>query len=183
MDTVVAVSTLVLVAATCLMAWQARRQADITRQGVERAHRPVVVHAPPEGVRRVHDRPTRVEHTLAFPVRNIGMGPALNVRGGCLVFVGEAPWGGGTSPRPVSIQHGSDGVLSFKADRGSLEPHARLEVRLLYEDVSGRPYWTAVFIDMRGDESRCEVGEGELPQRLHLSAEGVFIGFAAEAET
>lgn len=180
METALAIGTLVVVAANCAMVWQSRRQVAATKLAVEAAHRPVIVRDDTAETTRVwHDRPLRAEPKLTYRVANVGKGPALNVRGECVVYAAEYPWGSGHVRSPVSLADGSTTALIFSADHGSLDPPNRLELRLVYEDVAGRSYWTALHVDQREQYDWCEVGEGDLPARLVLSPDHPYIGYSA----
>jgi hypothetical protein len=143
-----------------LTAWNSRHSAQASRQSaaasrdaLERAHRPVLVPVRPE----IEPRPRSVR----IDVRNIGMGPALNVTGTMAATVASDPWGIGRAVGTSQIAKGDSAVVTFEATSGQLEV-AMWHVRLTYEDAAGEPHWSAFHYETRRPP-RVAVGRGPLP--------------------
>lgn len=184
MEVLVGVGTLALALATVWLAWATHRlarrseqQVEIARAGVERAHRPVIVPASSRAelafrIGTVSDAgagPTMHAGKLVVPVENVGMGPAMNVRGECAAVVGGSTWGTGFVLHPVEgIAAGAANAVTFVAREGRLEEHPELAVRLIYEDVAARSYWTALHFNRSEQGYKCEIGEGELPEQFQF---------------
>jgi hypothetical protein len=158
---VAAVFTALAARSTSRLADAAKAELDLTYQQTQRAHRPVLV--PFQRAEDVKFRggtiPARAPHVvenppdrqdlppysaLFLPLENIGMGPALNVRG---TFAG--PYGNGEVPFPTEgVAAGQLGIVTFQSRAGEslayTADHTTLTMRLLYEDVGGLEYTTDV---------------------------------------
>lgn len=176
----VAIATLLAIVATVVRAGQqvkiATRAVELSREGVEAAHRPVIVAPEPERVAIYGEgEGTRPVHDIDFPALNIGNGPTLNVTGECAAIVGGQPWGKGLTPAPVNIAADATETLTFTATEPEafLRPHPGLVVALFYEDLAGRRYWTRMHLTSQRQGYRCEVGEGPMPddRRVFIEAE------------
>lgn len=179
--------TLTLALVTAWMAFETRKSArhaaqevDLSRVALERAHRPVIV--PASSVERtafrggiIHEAgagPAVHEGQLVVSIENIGMGPALNVRGEVLVMLGNGtiPWGVGIVRYPIEgIAAGGTNAAVFVVADGQLSPTPRASFRLAYEDVAGRSYWTSLEFESDPRSYRCQVGDGELPADLVIA--------------
>jgi hypothetical protein len=161
------------------MAWATRSIARATRSQVEGAHRPVIVPASSTAelafrIGRVTDAsagPAMHGPKLVVPVENVGMGPALNVRGECAALVGGSTFGTGVVAHPVEgVAAGSANAVTFAPREGDLKDHPELALRLSYEDVAGRSYWTALHFTQREQGYTCRLGDGALPDSMRLLA-------------
>jgi hypothetical protein len=155
---------------------QTQREIELSRREVEEAHRPVLVpfqrsvavrfrggEIPAGGGPKVSGndpgRQDQPRYSVAFlPVENVGMGPALNVRG---EFTG--PRGIGTTRFPTeAVAAGAHGVVTFENwDGDSMEftgndPPVTAVVD--YDDVAGRTHRTTVVFDIRHSAYRSTFG-------------------------
>lgn len=177
-----AVFTALLAYATWPMAQSADRQAALTRTQVERAHRPVLVPIQmsadevrfrggtipvgggPHIVENPTDRPDLPRYSAAFlPIVNVGMGPALSVRG---EFNG--PRGSGSVRFPnEGVAAGARAVVAFETWTGESLGYTGDDVSVSalveYDDVAGRAYRTRVTFDVGSNAYRSEV---ETPEPL-----------------
>jgi hypothetical protein len=144
---------------------QTQAEVALSRKEVEEAHRPVLVPFQRSGTAikfrggeipagRPHvtendpDRQDLPRYSAAFlPVENVGVGPALNVRG---EFTG--PRGTGTARFPTeAIAAGAHGVVMFENWDGDSvsftgnDPPVTAVVD--YDDVAGRTFRTTVVFD------------------------------------
>lgn len=160
-----AAATVALATGTFALGWVAWRTLQLQRTQTQRAHRPVIV--PGSSARTVHFRsgelrdapagPAMHEGKLVVAVENVGMGPALNVRG--IVECGGAAsaHGSGRTLHPVEgIASGAANAVTFTPDDGHLEPQIEVWARLAYEDVAGETYWTDLHynVSAKGYRSR-----------------------------
>ena len=144
------VMTGALAIGTFALAWYARRTWEEQRTQTRRAHRPVVVAADTEstmhpGTAAPAREPVVRDGKLQVPLRNVGMGPALNIRG--LVDAGNSAstFGTGRTLHPIGgLGAGVYGIAAFSpdSDADNLNPQVELAARLAYEDVAGDTYWT-----------------------------------------
>jgi hypothetical protein len=152
MDAVVGVGTILLALATFGLAWVAWRTLELQRTQTERAYRPVIV--PAASTREVQFRGGTVSDApagpawmddgrLAVAVENVGMGPALNVRGIVETGGGGSSWGRGRTLHPIEgVGSGAANAVTFTVDDGTLAPKVEVFMRLAYEDVASETYWT-----------------------------------------
>ncbi len=172
-----AVGTLALAAVTSVslaFGWRSLRQGQ---REVEEAHRPVLVpfQKSAEGVtfrggligagggpqisENAADRQDLPPYSAAFlPVENVGMGPALTIRG---QFTG--PRGSGTVRFPTeAIAVGARGVVAFENwDGESLSftgNDSSVSAVVEYDDVAGRTYRTNVVFDIGHNAYRSSFG-------------------------
>jgi hypothetical protein len=116
----------------------------VSRRALESSHRTVIV--PPsamkEDVTIMRDTVPAGKPELDFEIRNIGMGPALNVRGQCGVLIGGMVWAIGHTPHPVNVAAGDSANITFiAADKSQmLTLHSELAARFVYEDVAGKTF-------------------------------------------
>jgi hypothetical protein len=150
----------------------ATAQADAARTQVEAAHRPVLVPFQQSGehVRfrggeilagtgpQITENPVSPglpAYSAAFlPITNVGMGPALNVRGN---FLG--PNGSGTARFPTeAVGVGDRGVVAFETGDGQSLGYtgndSEVSAVVEYEDVAGRLYRTYVTFDVGSNAYR-----------------------------
>lgn len=177
-----AVFTAALAYATWRMAQAADRQAALAVTQVERAHRPVLVpfQLSGEEVRfrggtigvgtgphiseNPPDREDLPRYSAAFlPVINVGMGPALNVRGD---FTG--PRGSGSVRFPLEgVAAGARGVIAFETWTGESLGYTgndeSVSAVIDYDDVAGRTYRTCVTFDVGSNAYRSTLEAAELP--------------------
>jgi hypothetical protein len=158
---------------------QTQSEIDLSRKEVEEAHRPVLVPFQRSGTAitfrggeipagtgpRVSENPADRQDLPRFsaaflPVENVGVGPALNVRG---EFTG--PHGTGTSRFPTeAVAAGAHGVVTFENwDGDSLsftgnDPPVTAVVD--YDDVAGRTYRTTAVFDIGHNAYRSTFGAG-----------------------
>lgn len=187
MDDPIAVATFILAVFTGGLAWATRRmaraaeqQAAAARLQVERAHRPVIVplQRSAEKVRfrggeialgtgpTVSENPPERDdlprYSAAFlPIENVGMGPALNVRGEF-----KAPRGSAGVRFPTEgIAAGSRHVIAFETWTGEsisfTGDDSGVSAVIKYDDVAGRAYRTEVFYDIGSNAYSSIVGDGE----------------------
>jgi hypothetical protein len=184
MDVLVGVGTLALAFATVWLALathqlagRSSEQVEIARVALERAHRPVIVPASSQAelafrIGTISDAgagPVMHAGKLAVPVENVGMGPALNLHGECAALAGGSTWGTGLVLHPVEgVAAGAANAITFVAREGDLSMHPELALRLFYEDVAGRLYWTALHFNQSERGYTCETGERDLPERLRI---------------
>jgi hypothetical protein len=180
-----AVGTLALAAVTAvalIIGWVTLRQTKdeiaLSRREVEEAHRPVLVpfqrsgtdikfrggEIPAGGGPHLSENdPAREDlphYSATFmPIENVGVGPALNVRG---EFTG--PRGAGTTRFPTeAVAAGAHGVVTFENwDGDSLsftgnDPPVSAVVD--YDDVAGRTHRTNVVFDIGHNAYRSTFGE------------------------
>jgi hypothetical protein len=116
-------------------------QVQLTRQQVEEAHRPLVV---PQMLGTLTNTPGGLpaEGTLPIPLKNIGLGPAINVR----VSFSSPP---GVAPQPIDprargvlpgIGVGEPATAGLKTPLALGSPDFVIE--LAYDDVGGTGYVT-----------------------------------------
>jgi hypothetical protein len=143
---------------------QTQREIELSRQEVEQAQRPVLVpfqrsgtaikfrgsEIPADGGPTISENPADLPRFSAalLPVENVGVGPALNVRG---EFTG--PHGAGTTRFPTeAIAVGANGVVSFENwDGESLSftgDDSSVSALIEYTDVAGRTYRTNIVWDV-----------------------------------
>lgn len=156
---------------------QTQREIELSRREVEEAHRPVLVPyqkagqgvvfrggvigsgAGPEASENPTDRPDMPRHSVAFlPVENVGMGPALNIRG---EFTG--PHGTGTTHFPTeAIAIGARGVVAFETWTGESLVYtgndSSVSAVIDYDDVAGRTYRTTIVFDVGSNAYRSAFG-------------------------
>jgi hypothetical protein len=157
---------------------QTQAEIALSRREVEEAHRPVLVPfkqsgqavayrggtVPAGGGPRVSENdPSRQDiprYSLAeLPVVNVGVGPALNVRG---EFTG--PHGSGTTRFPTeAVAAGAHGVVTFENwDGESLSftgNDSTVSAVIDYEDVAGRTHRTNVAFDVGNNAYRSTFGD------------------------
>jgi hypothetical protein len=157
---------------------QTQREIELSRREVEEAHRPVLVPLQrsstairfrggeiqagggPQVSENDPDRKDLPRYSAAFlTVENVGVGPALNVRG---EFVG--PRGTGTTRFPTeAMAAGAHGVVTFENwDGESLSFTANdppVSAIVNYDDVAGRTYQTNVVYDARHNAYRSTFGD------------------------
>jgi hypothetical protein len=153
-ETLVGIGTLALAVATFALAWVAWQALSVQRTETVRGHRPVLVPASDRG--DVYFRNGRMpvgpplktgepgSEELAIPVQNIGMGPALNVRGIVAVGGGASIHGSARTLHPIEgVAATASNAAVFTQDRdGTLNVETELWARLVYEDVAGNTYRT-----------------------------------------
>lgn len=179
-----AIGTLALALATFVSLFFARNslkqtqeEIALSRNEVEEAHRPVLVPFQrsgtaikfrggeiPAGCPHVSENdPARQDlprySAVFLPVENVGVGPALNVRG---EFTG--PHGTGTARFPTeAIAAGAHGVVTFENWDGDSvsftgnDPPVTAVVD--YDDVAGRTFRTTVVFDAGHNAYRSTFGE------------------------
>ncbi len=151
------------------------RQVRLSRQALEASHRPVVVAAEaPDRFQLGPNRQPKAEPNLDFEIRNIGKGPAINVRGQCAALLGGVAWGIGQTPHPVNVAADSDSVITFVADdQGqSLTLYSTLEARFAYEDLAGQTFWSTMTLTPSNQSYWCWIGRGRMPKELRLLESG-----------
>lgn len=100
------------------------------------------------------------QYGAAFlPVENVGVGPALNVRG-----TYQGPRASGAVRFPTeAIEAGARGVVAFEnwsgASLGYSGNDSSVGAVVEYEDVGGRTYRTTVMFDIGQNAYRSEVGD------------------------
>jgi hypothetical protein len=170
------VLTFVLALATAAMAWAIIQQTRLTRIQVERAHRPVLVPfqqaaadvqfrggtvlagGGPTIVENAADRPDLPRYSAALlAVTNVGMGPALNVRGG---FTG--PRGAARARFPTeAVGVGGRAVVAFETWTGESLGYtgndASVAAMLEYDDVAGQTYRTEITFDVGSNAYRSDL--------------------------
>ena len=103
------------------------------------------------------------------PFENVGMGPAINVRGECAALAGGSTWGSGLVLHPLEgVAAGAANAVTFVPREGDISQLPEVAIRLIYEDVAGASYWTAMHFNRSAQGYRCEVGQGELPAHLEI---------------
>jgi hypothetical protein len=159
---------------------QTQREIEVSRTEVEEAHRPVLVPFQKSGERLTFrggeifagggpqvsendpDRQDLPRYSAAFlPVENVGVGPALNVRG---EFTG--PHGVGTTRFPTeAVAIGACGVVTFENwDGESLSctgNDASVSAAIEYEDVAGRKHHTNIVFDVGHNAYRSTFGSDD----------------------
>jgi hypothetical protein len=177
-----AVFTAVLAYATWRLAQAADRQLTLARTQVERAHRPVLVPLQVSGeavsfrggiipagsgphiTENPADREDLPRYSAAFlPVLNVGMGPALNVRG---QFNG--PRGSGSVRFPIEgVAVGARTAVAFETWTGESLGYTgndrEVSAVLEYDDVASRTYRTRVTFDVGSNAYRSALETTELP--------------------
>ena len=179
---VLAAVTLAAVIVAAVSLRQTRREIALSRTEVEEAHRPVLVPfqksaegvtfrggligagGGPEVSENPVDRQDLPPYSAAFlPVENVGMGPALNIRG---QFTG--PRGSGTVRFPTeAVAVGARGVVAFENwDGESLSytgDDSSVSAIIDYDDVAGRTHRTSIVFDVSHNAYRSSFGTvGEL---------------------
>jgi hypothetical protein len=180
-----AIVTAALASATFLMVKLTRRalersrnEIDLSRREVEEAHRPVLVPfqrsgtairfrggeiqtgGGPEVSENHPGRQDQPRYSVAFlPVENVGVGPALNVRG---EFIG--PRGTGVTRFPTeAVAAGAHGVVTFENWDGDSVTFtgndAPVSAVVNYDDVAGRTHRTTISFDARHNAYRSTFGE------------------------
>jgi len=159
---------------------QTQREIELSRREVEEAHRPVLVPFQKSGERITFrggeifagggpqvsgndaDRQDLPRYSGVFlPVENVGVGPALNVRG---EFTG--PHGDGTTRFPTeAVAVGARGVVTFENWSGeSLSftgNDSSVSAAIEYDDVAGRTYRTNVVFDIGNNAYRSTFGNSD----------------------
>ena len=182
-ETVVGIGTLALAVMTGALAVVAWQSLVAQRVQTERAYRPVIV--PLSSRRTVEFRsgtineapagPAMHDDRLVIAVENVGMGPALNVRG--LVELGGAGsavgWGR-TLHAVEGIAAGTANAVVFWKDEGVLTPQVEVQARLAYEDVAGVTYWTDIDYNVSTHAYHSRViGHGVEPPSPLVNEKGV----------
>ncbi len=153
MDFLTAASTLALALMTAWLAWSTRTlaasasaQLGTTRLQVERSHRPIVVPANETNVGGEQGSGrTRARVVLV----NVGMGPALRIRGNIATRGPASGEGQGTSERQLqALAVGEQAELTFVPLEGRIFPEEEVRVRLAYEDVGDQTYSTEAHFDV-----------------------------------
>ncbi len=146
---------------------QTQREIELSRAEVEQAHRPVIVPFQKSGLsitfrggevfvgrgpaasENPPSRPELPRYSQALlPVENVGMGPALNIRGKL-----QAPRGVGTVPFPTeALAVGAHGIVVFENWTGESLVYSgndsTVSALLEYDDVAGRTHFTNVIFDV-----------------------------------
>jgi hypothetical protein len=159
---------------------QTQREIELSRREVEEAHRPVLVpfQKAGEGVTYrggvisgangpviSENNPARADlprySSASLTVENVGVGPALNVRG---EFAG--PRGKGAAPFPTeAIAVGARGVVVFENREGeSLSftgDDETVEAVIAYDDVAGQTYRTEIVFDIKNSAYRSALVKAE----------------------
>jgi hypothetical protein len=159
---------------------QTQREIELSRAEVEEAHRPVLVPFQKSGERLTfrggeifagggpqvsENDPDRQDlprySTIFLPVENVGVGPALNVRG---EFTG--PHGKGTTRFPTeAVAVGARGVVTFENwDGESLSftgNDSSVSATIEYEDVAGRMHRTSIVFDVGHNAYRSTFGRDD----------------------
>lgn len=159
-------------------AFAAVAQADAARAQLQAMHRPVLLPfqlsgehvrfrggeipagTGPQIVENPPDRQDLPRYSAAFlPVENVGIGPALKIRGS---FVG--PQGSGDVRFPTeAVAAGARGVVQFENWTGNSLVYsgndAEVQAVLEYEDVGGALYKTSVTFDIGSNAYRSVVEE------------------------
>jgi hypothetical protein len=79
-----------------------------------------------------------LEGQLVVPIRSVGVGPTLNIRGGAEAAGGGGITGSGRSFRPVEgLSSVQANAVVFEPHVGNLEPKLQVTIRLRYEDIAG----------------------------------------------
>lgn len=168
MDPVAVLSLVVAVGASGVAIYSARSSARsaaaaeasnaISREALERAHRPAVV--------PLLESPTFDAQSFAIRVKNIGEGPALNLHGRLAGIVNLRHESAGMADVPAHIGVGERAELTFRPRHGTFTgPDFR--VWLYYENVAGSRYWS-VFLMSATSQLATELGSGPLPEGLRL---------------
>jgi hypothetical protein len=108
--------------------------------------------------RQIDARPRSVH----VEVRNIGMGPALNVRGTIAATVADDARGVGRTPGTAQIAKNDSASVAFEATHGEIDL-AMWHIRLAYEVAAGEPHWSA-FHYQPWKAPRVAVGRGPVPE-------------------
>jgi hypothetical protein len=157
---------------------QTQREIALSRREVEEAHRPVLVPfqrsdtaikfrggeipagGGPTTSENPADRQDVPRYSVAFlPVENVGMGPALNVRGEF-----TAPNGVGITQFPTeAVAIGAHGVVSFENWTGEslvfTGNAAPVSAVIDYDDVAGRTHRTNIAFDIGHNAYRSTFGD------------------------
>lgn len=148
----------------------------LSRRALESSHRPVIVppSATKEDVTIMRDVLPAGKPELDFEIRNVGMGPALNVRGQCGALIDGMVWAIGHTPHPVNVAAGDSAIITFIADDKSqmFTVHSELAARFVYEDVAGQTFWTSVELRAGKNSYWCWQGRGHLPKGENLLQSG-----------
>jgi hypothetical protein len=141
--------------------WSARRSASISRKQLLASSRPAVVDTGkwPEIVS--DDTGTGV----MFAVRNVGVGPALDV-----VVVAMQDANGFPQPERRSGPHHLPAGETMEIRVQGIRPpasHADVAVRIFYRDAAGTEHWSAYSYWRRGAYPT-RVGVGRMPRDLWL---------------
>jgi hypothetical protein len=147
MEPLIAIGTVGLAAVTAWLAWStsalaksAAAQLETARLQVERSHRPVLV---PASATNVGGSEGALDSSAKINLRNVGMGPALNVRGEIEVGDVSSTQGHGVAKRPLqSIAVCESTELEFVPLGGSIFPQVEVRVRVSYTDLAAQPYYT-----------------------------------------
>jgi len=135
-----------------------RESNEISRAALALAHRPAVV--------PFLEPPSYTDDAFSMRVRNIGPGPALNLRGRVAGYVNLRPASAGISVAPSQVGAGEETELRFQPRRGRFTgPDFR--VWLHYEDTTGRTYWSSVTLS-ETSQFDTELGFGPLPSGLRF---------------
>ncbi len=146
---------------------QTQREIELSRREVEEAHRPVLVPFQKSGERLTFrggeifagGGPPASENDVFLPVENVGVGPALNVRG---EFTG--PHGVGTTRFPTeAVAVDARGVVTFEIREGEnlsfTGNDSTVRAVIDYEDVAGRTHRTNIIFDIGHNAYRSTFGE------------------------
>jgi hypothetical protein len=176
--------------ATWRMAQAAERQSALALVQVQRAHRPVLVPLQraaeslnfrggtveigggPQVSENPSDRDDLPHFSAAFlPVENVGMGPALNVRGSLITGQGH----GAVKFPTEGIAARGRGVVTFETLPGVSVNYSgndnELNAVVEYDDVAGTTYRTRIRFDVGSNAYRSELepsGEVTVPARPRL---------------
>lgn len=170
---VLAAVTRVVSQRTAQLAKETRAAVSLEQEQLNRSQRPVLIPLHGIGDVRYHGgtvstgQPTIYENPdrpdlpayghLLLPVKNVGTGPALNVRGQVSLPRGRAE----VDFPVVAVGVADDEVVTYVRTGGSLDFHGleSLSGSLVYEDVAGKRYMTTFEFDSGHNAYRSAIRE------------------------
>jgi hypothetical protein len=141
----VAVGTLLLAAATFVLAWHTRRLALSSAADLRAQWRPIVLpYSPGQQAARDVFEHDELDGTLKVGVRNAGRGPALYLRTELDPEIGANAVHG-----PIAaLADGDEQLFTFNGVNKDIKNEPFVQVLVDYRDLAGRTYSTSITLDL-----------------------------------
>jgi hypothetical protein len=161
--------------------WVSMRTLRITELSVRQSVRPVLV--PDTTSMNVVYRGGRISEAAAgpalhkgqliVPIRNVGAGPAMNIRAGAETVGGGKVFGEGWTKSPIEgLGIGESNAVVFSPHANDLRPLDELVLSVVYEDVAGARFATDLHYE-NAVVVRIKVRDGMFNGTSPLSSDGL----------